>query len=167
MDFNPRSLTGATQCSHILQSVYRYFNPRSLTGATQDERKTANRSPISIHAPLRERLYHTRAWTERRNFNPRSLTGATVLIQYLRGDISISIHAPLRERLFYTPLFILLVLFQSTLPYGSDEKNIYTRTPNFYISIHAPLRERRSVRLFRFRDGTISIHAPLRERHLS
>ena len=129
------------------------FNPRSLTGATvmviQDWH---NAIVISIHAPLQERLrtgfphrlhcyFNPRSLAgatvklpllsmRKANFNPRSLTGATgsssrstqtdaisihapsrerqVLIQYLRGDINISIHAPSRER----PVFLSAVIGQ-------------------------------------------------------
>ena len=33
--FNPRSLTGATQCAQASAVFRRHFNPRSLTGATK------------------------------------------------------------------------------------------------------------------------------------
>ena len=76
--FNPRSLTGATfgtiytSKTRPFQSTlpygsdrftkstakrYRYFNPRSLTGATSTDTGTAAHINISIHAPLRERLW--------------------------------------------------------------------------------------------------------------
>ena len=78
--FNPRSLAGATRTAYTrffiidkfqstlpcgsdlrLRSPYspqQNFNPRSLAGATAtiDAKRLAAR--ISIHAPLRERLYH-------------------------------------------------------------------------------------------------------------
>ena len=58
---------------------------------------------ISIHAPSRERLATSSAVT------PNS---------------SISIHAPSRERLVLLYLIVLMVLFQSTLPRGSDAKQV-------------------------------------------
>ena len=79
LDFNPRSLTGATtRCWKDIRLIG-YFNPRSLTGATQIDAGTVYNAYISIHAPLRERLYPANA---------------------SRLCIFISIHAPLRERQF-------------------------------------------------------------------
>ena len=97
-----------------------YFNPRSLTGATASD----NQSPhpqafqstlphgsdflllvlkiflsISIHAPSRERQSH-----------PHHADGAA----------GISIHAPSRERLGGRDYITITILFQSTLPHGSD-----------------------------------------------
>ena len=100
-------------------------------------------STISIHAPLRERLAGvmcSAAYIAFQStlpcgsdddaviqtsghdfyFNPRSLAGAT---QY--GDTTllpdyISIHAPLRERQRPATSLLMLTLFQSTLPCGSD-----------------------------------------------
>ena len=78
---------------------------------------------ISIHAPLRERRGHVFNISIRRtNFNPRSLAGATV-------D-------------FILPS--LIIVFQSTLPCGSDP-SVKGREQVGEISIHAPLRERRSL----------------------
>ena len=101
MNFNPRSLTGATtkhideindilfqstlphgsDARHAVRlSSYRNFNPRSLTGAT-------NICPI--------------LFLETCNFNPRSLTGATAnVFSTSGGDLK----------------------FQSTLPHGSDAR---------------------------------------------
>ena len=53
----------------------------------------------------------------------------------------ISIHAPLRERLLLLLLVSITLVFQSTLPCGSDFKLGFI-TINGAISIHAPLRER-------------------------
>ena len=118
------------------------FNPRSLTGATNGITVKDNGTIISIHAPLRERQYHrehqshnnaisihaplrerpsvyllqplTRLFQSTlpygsdfpcryyswlyRHFNPRSLTGATRSRQWAVRCMHISIHAPLRER---------------------------------------------------------------------
>ena len=97
---------------------------------------------ISIHAPLRERL---------------------IIILLIPKYADISIHAPLRERHMVFLLLISWLLFQSTLPCGSDLLNFIKRPkstnfnprslagatfsylwslPWLYISIHAPLRER-------------------------
>ncbi len=99
-------------------------------------------SRISIHAPLRERLMLKALWVliitfqstlpygsdrvcrfafqRPRYFNPRSLTGATLgyTLQH-NGQIDFNPRS-LTGATFITPLFILFILFQSTLPYGSD-----------------------------------------------
>ena len=54
-------------------------------------------------------------------------------------------------------------LFQSTLPYGSDHDD-ETMLYNYPISIHAPLRERHAKAATIDTKRLISIHAPLRER---
>ena len=53
-------------------------------------------------------------------FNPRSLAGATTARYILKKTTGISIHAPLRERLLSLSLRLIMTLFQSTLPCGSD-----------------------------------------------
>ena len=78
----------------------RYFNPRSLTGATAPPSDNSPLLSISIHAPLRERRWHTRVLNNLQHFNPRSLTGATWAVAVEAQQEDISIHAPLRERLY-------------------------------------------------------------------
>ena len=63
-------------------------------------------------------------------FNPRSLAGATLYDSAANLLATISIHAPLRERRAPTESTIPVVLFQSTLPCGSD------RIKTNYFSIH-------------------------------
>ena len=76
---------------------------------------------ISIHAPSRERRFFRRSRVESPgNFNPRSLAGATLSQGHLQIMPAISIHAPSRERLQSSMARRLLLLFQSTLPRGSD-----------------------------------------------
>ena len=75
---------------------------------------------ISIHAPLRERLYAVLQNEGRRYFNPRSLTGATCVMPQLwlprtyfnPRSLTGATLASLRQK--------PLLRFQSTLPYGSD-----------------------------------------------
>ena len=121
----------------------RNFNPRSLTGATQDGQKMASRSPISIHAPSRERRNTTNKRASNRNFNPRSLTGATFFVANFRRGCG----------------------FQSTLPHGSDASAL-SANYNLGISIHAPSRERPQPSLADQTYADISIHAPSRERQV-
>ena len=79
--------------------------------------------------------------------------------------LNISIHAPSRERppLFVVP-FISNLLFQSTLPHGSDRIATMPMPKQILISIHAPSRERPSSHSEQHRRMSISIHAPSRER---
>ena len=76
---------------------------------------------ISIHAPLRER----------RSSMPEDQKQALI-----------SIHAPLRERHDFLRCINYPLIFQSTLPYGSDVALLCCECLQV-ISIHAPLRERR------------------------
>ena len=123
------------------------FNPRSLTGATFLILYLIVICPISIHAPSRERHTFTDIIISgKSNFNPRSLTGATFesaryvakysLFQSTLPHGSdywkftkdayldvISIHAPSRERPYQT---------------------IILRLNSTGISIHAPSRERQT-----------------------
>ena len=77
---------------------------------------------ISIHAPSRERLLNLDVLLSLSNFNPRSLAGATHACLWIN----------------------LLLLFQSTLPRGSDIRSTGGGRWRV-ISIHAPSRERRSA----------------------
>ena len=78
-NFNPRSLAGATT-SHVKNLLnFNNFNPRSLAGATWVNLCGEQENPISIHAPLRERLPRVNGYSVHPNFNPRSLAGATNL----------------------------------------------------------------------------------------
>ena len=142
VNFNPRSLTGATCVGHIDKHHCRNFNPRSLTGATMHNISAHLLISISIHAPSRERLYNNlMTKLNMYNFNPRSLTGATISVTGVVKYIGISIHAPSRERPCSRLNSFRLWKFQSTLPHGSD--GIAAGESSFLsISIHAPSRER-------------------------
>ena len=80
--------------------LYWHFNPRSLTGATFLLLCKLAFLGISIHAPSRERR-----WLSRLHFRRNR----------------ISIHAPSRERPISAHPLSPVVLFQSTLPHGSDD----------------------------------------------
>ena len=56
-----------------------------------------------------------------------------------------------------------MLIFQSTLPRGSDSKE-YGFRDQILISIHAPSRERQTLKMLLPSDTEISIHAPSRER---
>ena len=150
---------------HATHSPLTNFNPRSVAGATAGIGVTPGTPIISIHAPLRERLHALEAQAK---------------------DAIISIHAPLRERLKSRLILPSVLVFQSTLPCGSD-KAVFDCDMAYEISIHAPLRERllllsRQIITLAFQSTLpcgsdeakekilkhrqISIHAPLRERRL-
>ena len=96
------------------------FNPRSLAGATIDLEAIAALEMISIHAPSRERPRYGIRCSYGYDFNPRSLAGATGdELQTIKSRF-ISIHAPSRERPALTNSRRQLLQFQSTLPRGSD-----------------------------------------------
>ena len=123
---------------------------------------------ISIHAPSRERpkagyIAHRQKQfqstlprgsdpeafqydEDTENFNPRSLAGATVGDIGVPENVGISIHAPSRERRSLHSLIRPLLIFQSTLPRGSDHKLIFAVLSSI-ISIHAPSRERHNLPL--------------------
>ena len=101
----------------------------------------AAKSQISIHAPLRERQHSRRHGDGSENFNPRSLAGATAIMV----------------------MSTLTVVFQSTLPCGSDIP--YLRC----LDHHKDFNPRSLAGATQCADATtsanaISIHAPLRER---
>ena len=119
-DFNPRSLTGATLVTDDVLDKIQKFQSTLPHGSDTHARRPADRAGY---------------------FNPRSLTGATHYKLFKCWIISISIHAPLRERPQLESEKKNALLFQSTLPYGSDGY-IKHLASIIDISIHAPLRER-------------------------
>ena len=142
LDFNPRSLTGATLV--IIYSDLRRSFQSTLPHGSDAEQCTSVRSSrlISIHAPSRERQDYRSRCRGTLHFNPRSLTGATTLFYAQVAGDRISIHAPSRERhaaiissigapADFNPrsltgatiaiaVVVYLMRFQSTLPHGSD-----------------------------------------------
>ena len=141
------------------------FNPRSLTGATERQNVAPCVIYISIHAPSRERRKSKTCVLNNCYFNPRSLTGATMHHSIFSWCRIISIHAPSRERrrlrLPYSPQH----KFQSTLPHGSDLVIIFSALRRWNFNPRsltgATLTDSHSIILL-----GISIHAPSRERRL-
>ena len=122
------------------------------------------------------------------NFNPRSLAGATYATNRVTQDSGISIHAPLRERRTAAGVNLVVSLFQSTLPCGSDAPFLYLnsgyadfnprslagatgKTKVLIVSIThfnpRSLAGATGLYLRSKRHEKISIHAPLRERPYS
>ena len=141
INFNPRSLAGAT-CHSVLDCSIKAISIHAPLRERPQQLILKLSSQISIHAPLRERLLSLPLGLQRMYFNPRSLAGATAYsswpsctshnfnprslagatLGYVTDEIlkRISIHAPLRERPVLLKRRLILILFQSTLPCGSD-----------------------------------------------
>ncbi len=135
----PRGSDPALMQAALKQAISIHAPSRERPGAGYSSMDLVN---ISIHAPSRERRAYCRCvYHVPTDFNPRSLAGATVNIRFKQLCPGISIHAPSRERLPVLLYKLAGVLFQSTLPRGSDRTNPVFRFAVF-ISIHAPSRER-------------------------
>ena len=128
----------------MAQVIYKHnFNPRSLTGATHTAKVSPASESISIHAPLRERLVFAQHLKATAIFQSTLPYGSDLLVGHsyyfvaiisihapLRERLStslsalvkgtISIHAPLRERRLKNSILSRCLIFQSTLPRGSD-----------------------------------------------
>ena len=149
--------------------------------------KARGRAPISIHAPLRERLargYPLAKWqrfqstlpygSDHQEPPPMAQVSQISIHAPLRERLDvaclqsrcrpISIHAPLRERLWLYKIGITPSSFQSTLPYGSD--SVLCSGSSFGANFNprsltgATLAYGKCIGW----DELISIHAPLRER---
>ena len=122
LNFNPRSLTGATPRVIKVMLVLKVFQSTLPYGSDRQARKARRAtkafqstlpygsdsyqpSPLLLESEFQSTLPYgsdhspLRSPTYRQDFNPRSLTGATNQIDITR---------------------IFWILFQSTLPYGSD-----------------------------------------------
>ena len=145
-------------------TLYMDFNPRSLAGATGNITGNIGAGIISIHAPLRERRYGMVYTSKIRSFQSTLPCGSDTIEIISYNSREISIHAPLRERRasalasqynlgisIHAPLRERPVTFSDCYLVG-------------FISIHAPLRERQQLNELPNYDLKISIHAPLRER---
>ena len=165
MDFNPRSLAGATALlwRKLYASTISIHAP--LRERPQPSLADQTFAEISIHAPLRERLRLMLVVVLGTQISIHApLRERPFLVSTVIPFIQISIHAPLRERPGYNLFRSPTLEFQSTLPCGSDLvtcvavsacNNFNPRslagatfklgfvTINGAISIHAPLRERR------------------------
>ena len=118
------------------------FNPRSLAGATGNITGNIGAGIISIHAPLRERHKFVTISSERQvfqstlpcgsdrrfasyaitplYFNPRSLAGATIFCMFIAIIHLFQSTLPHGSDIEITILTAAKKAFQSTLPCGSD-----------------------------------------------
>ena len=119
-DFNPRSLTGATNHGNRILIIFDI----SIHAPSRERRRIGNinlyQYEISIHAPSRERR------------TPIMVACAILPFQSTLPHGS-DFHWPF--------LYLSLKIFQSTLPHGSDWAEL-SKWYNMWISIHAPSRER-------------------------
>ena len=77
--------------------------------------------PISIHAPLRERATAANAYCSTYYFNPRSLTGASPEFLGSHSSMIFQSTLPYGSETCRAFTIIFAGTFQSTLPYGSEE----------------------------------------------
>ena len=105
---------------------------------------SARSRPISIHAPIRGRHFHTldMIWCMR-DFNPRPHTGATLNPRNLMLLCNISIHAPIRGRPRPSQCIGRSVNFNPRPHTGATSNTAKFLAAN-KISIHAPIRGRPS-----------------------
>ncbi len=74
------------------------FNPRAREGATVVQVHGRGMGDVSIHAPVKARLYVSRFALPIRCFNPRAREGATAFSFSNPGASDVSIHAPVKAR---------------------------------------------------------------------
>ena len=166
-NFNSRSLAGATpdgyatpdkslfqstlprgsdHSLHIFVTIADEFQstlPRGSDAAVIDCKRLEAKISISIHAPSRERHYHEDFVLMYLGISIHAPSRERQPAAAVLTDLpAISIHAPSRERRNMVILLYCRIIFQSTLPRGSDPM-IFTYTFCILISIHAPSRERR------------------------
>ena len=138
------TLPRGSDCVYTVLRVHSVLFQSTLPrGSDSNKCYSKYRRDISIHAPSRERLIflvskkggtgfqstlprgsdtcdNGKSLTGT-DFNPRSLAGATNVALAALIDSAISIHAPSRERLKQNRKSVIMSLFQSTLPRGSDQ----------------------------------------------
>ena len=123
-DFNPRPHAGATLAKAVAPTDVKFQSTPPCGGDVQDSHRAAQ-SGISIHALMRGRpRFHKGFLLPSPYFNPHPRMGATPRT---------------------SPKPSLMIIFQSTPPYGGDIHfcGSFFRIP---ISIHAPMRGRRKVK---------------------
>ena len=100
VDFNPRSLAGATQANPTLLSTNIIFQSTLPRGSDNVQSKYGEEAAI---------------------FQSTLPRGSDKILFCFSCCFSISIHAPSRERLLRLPIVRHRLPFQSTLPRGSDK----------------------------------------------
>ena len=120
------------------------FNPRSLTGATTVTIQSCpDRAVFQSTLPHGSDCRQSPAATGAKAFQSTLPHGSDVAILFIPpSNYAISIHAPSRERPAAARHVLCPSRFQSTLPHGSDITNLILKSCSVSISIHAPSRER-------------------------
>ena len=119
--FNPRSLAGATKLQKYLSVLTLIFQSTLPRGSDQQKYlELVGYVTFQSTLPRGSDLASSESFAAFFYFNPRSLAGATAKAAIIDCKRLISIHAPSRERLNLLICLPLFVLFQSTLPRGSD-----------------------------------------------
>ena len=118
-NFNPRSHEGSDYILRHMDEEHYNFNPRSHEGSDGEGRPPF--FPIG-------------------DFNPRSHEGSDTV--YCSGSRNgyISIHAPTRGATISFHISLIPVIFQSTLPRGERQEQVFVNHVFTLISIHAPTR---------------------------
>ena len=120
---------------------------------------------ISIHAPLRERRNAGRGGVSRRVISIHApLRERPAVACNIYSTSAISIHAPLRERRACCAGAAAFLLFQSTLPCGSDSYPCLKSSVSSDFNPRSLAGATSASRNFLLAAASISIHAPLRER---
>ena len=165
-DFNPRPLAGATHVQAEHQQRRDHFNPRPLAGATFTGNIVHHAHNISIHAPLRGRLFALVLLFEYSDFNPRPLAGATWPDQSHRTLHSFQSTPPCGGDPFPTAFCLLSRDFNPRPLAGATR----TTTSSFRLIFDfnpRPLAGATQFIEIGVHGINISIHAPLRGRPLS
>ena len=161
-NFNPRSHERSDSASISCSPYSTYFNPRSHERSDRNWALTDSESIISIHAPTRGATllceisnpllaFQSTLPREERPIeylNAQSdvisihapTRGATFLSIPTQLCTQISIHAPTRGATTVIQLYVVFVLFQSTLPREERLLQVYIFSSAGAISIHAPTR---------------------------
>ena len=122
-DFNSRSLVGATEYIDFFELRLDQFQSTLPCGSDSCPSTAPMTMPqFQSTLPCGSDQYVLDRRQSSANFNPRSLAGATQQPLQDDGQLHISIHAPLRERPKAEFAELIALLFQSTLPCGSDPR---------------------------------------------
>ena len=78
---------------------------------------------ISIHAPSRERPQEEKSYSRFLDFNPRSLAGATFRTRQMKVGVLFQSTLPRGSDIAFAKISIKQTTFQSTLPRGSDARH--------------------------------------------
>ena len=160
---------GATEQIYLYLLQTKDFNPRSPQGERRVRTCVNGRDPrgdFNPRSPQGERLFSALRLVHCPNFNPRSPQGerrfARRHIRY--KNLHFNPRSPQGERLRNFSSYVIIIVFQSTLPAGGATcRIVIDLIVPVCISIHAPRRgSDRTARAAKCASCKISIHAPRR-----